>query len=622
MERLVKRLYTGSFARRVALMIIFCAGMLLAASAGFAKEKNFEVTLDRNRVALGETAELHLTFYGTQNIPTPKIDTIDGFQARYLGPSSMMSIVNGKMESSITHIYSLLPLRVGNFELGPFYFELGGNTYISGKIKIEVLEDAPQRSNSASGAPESMPNLDDRIFLVMSTEKTKVYINEIVPVTIKLYISRLSLRDIQYPTFGQEGFSKAEFGKHKQYTEENGGVRYDVIEFNTQVFGTKTGDFTLGPAQLKCTLVMPRERQRRSARDRFYDSGFDDPFFDSFFTRSETHPLVLKSAEVPLTVLPLPKEGKPEDFTGAIGDYQFILKADPKNVKVGDPITLRTSIYGNGNFNTVKAPVLESQENFRVYEPTMSTEKNRRVFEQVIIPESETVTGIPKIGFSYFDPDKKIYRRIVQGPLALTVTKPEGYVKPRIVEHSGAGAALVKPRDEVLGSDIVYIKDSPGVLRPKRKPLYANRIFLLFQVVPLVLLIALITAHSRFERLRKDTRYARSLRAPKEAERGVNRARRFLREKKAELFYDAIFKTLQGYLGNRLHLPSAGITSQIIDDIFRPKGVDDDIVVKLGQLFSDCDMARYAPSKLDEKSLDLTLRNLEEIIRYFERHKI
>ena len=111
----------------------------------------------------------------------------------------------------------------------------------------------------------------------------------------------------------------------------------------TTIFGTRAGDYKLGPATLKCNLAVKKRVRNMSALDDDFlnDKGMRDPYFEDFFTRYERYPVELKSDEASLVLLALPQEGRPEDFSGAVGDYQFIYAAGPKKVKVGDPVTLK-----------------------------------------------------------------------------------------------------------------------------------------------------------------------------------------------------------------------------------------------------------------------------------------
>ncbi|MCM8773258.1 MAG: BatD family protein, partial [Candidatus Omnitrophica bacterium] len=104
-----------------------------------AKDISLEVNVDRNVVELGETIRLNFTFHGTDKAPIPKLDKIDSFEVKYLGPSTRVSIVNGIVNKSVTHIFTLLPLKVGNFTIGPFSVNIQGKTFTSKPISIEVI---------------------------------------------------------------------------------------------------------------------------------------------------------------------------------------------------------------------------------------------------------------------------------------------------------------------------------------------------------------------------------------------------------------------------------------------------------------------------------------------------
>jgi len=356
----------------------------------FASDIQFEATVDRNRIALGEALRLNLSFYGTQDISAPSIDKIDGFDVRYAGPSTMVSILNGVVTSSVTHGYTLVPLKTGTFTIGPFSVEIQGKTLKSRPITVEVVStgSAAQPSAPSGRALEgvdssniSQDELKDRIFLILSVGKRKAYLNEIIPLTVKLYVNRLGVRDIQFPVIETNDFSIEKFGQPRQYREELGGVLYDVIEFSADMFAIKPGEFTVGPAKLNCNLVVQRQaraRRHSSLDDDFFSGFFNDDIFNDFFGRYETYPLELKSTELPITVMPLPQEGRPECFDGAIGDFKLSVEASPLEVKAGDPITLKMTIKGAGNLDSVKAPKLQSISGFKAYDPQVKQNEKEK----------------------------------------------------------------------------------------------------------------------------------------------------------------------------------------------------------------------------------------------------
>ena len=443
--------------------------------------------------------------------------------------------------------------------------------------------------------------------------------NELIPITVKLYVNQMNVSDIQLPAFSQEGFSKIEFKEPKQYKETVGGLTYDVLEFRTNLYATKPGDYKVGPARIKCNIVV-KKRITGAMRDDMFgnDQALRDSFFDDFLARYEKRPIELKSDEVHLIVSQLPSEGRPKDFSGAVGDYQFIFEASPAKVKTGDPVTVRMTINGTGNFNTVLSPKLEAIDDFKAYEPEVKTQENSKTFTQVLIPQTEKITQIPKASFSYFDPAAKEYKTITQGPIALQVEKSKEELPSKVV---GPAAAATRPEEKTLANDIVYIKEVPGKWIPRENQIYKKAVFWLLLIVPFLALITIYIVVGRMNRVKYDAVYASRLAAFKVARSGMKTLKRKTRSGDSRVFYEALFKTMQDYLGNRLHLPPAGLTFDIVNQRLSSKDVDAAIITKIRNLFTVCDEARFAFLKFDaDKMLD-DYKELEDVIRYLERRR-
>lgn len=608
--------------RRVILFlcVLSVAGVSVFFSCGSAADVDFEISIDRNSLPLGSVAQLKLTFNDTQSMPAPQLPRNDGFESRYRGPSTMMSIVNGQMTKSVTHIYSIIPLRVGNYTLGPFTFSHRRNTYRSNSITIHITDGnaSPQRPTGQGGvttARGSAQNaLEDYMFMTMEPTKTKGYLNENIPVTIKLYVSQLRVSDIEYPKFSHDGFSAGDFEKPRQYQQLLNGVYYEVVEFNTVIFGTRAGVFSLGPAQLECNVLMKDRSQRRSSG---FGGFFGDDIFDDFFGRYERHAVTIAAPAVTLTVLPLPEDNKPANFDGTLGAYSFTVEASPQTVTVGDPITLKMTISGTGNFSTVSVPSLENEEGFKVYAPQIQQKDDAKYFEQIILPTTDAVTEIPKLRFSFFDTEKGAYRTITRGPFPITVHKGTGGETLRIIDMpESAAKPLAK---EVLGRDIVYIKEYPGRLRQKGYRGHLSKLYWASFGMPVIVYILFAVLMRRQTRLRTDVRYARKMHAPKKARKGIAHAAECLRHKDVGTFYDAVFKTLQEYLGNIFHVPAGGITVDVIDSLRGKHSIDEEIIVTMRTIFEECDMARYAPSSIDSAKMQETFRALKTVIDEIER---
>ena len=587
------------------------------AAASFAQHIRFELRVDKNVVPLGSSIQLDLAFYGTQNISAPELPEIEGFETRYLGPSTRMSIVNGKASTSISHIYKLIATRTGIFEIGPFHQGYRGEVYTSNSVKVEVFKGPAPPTTKKFKQHSERTNVRDRVFLIMETGKKNAYINEDIPVSIKLYIDNVAVKGVQYPEFQHKGFSANEFGKPKQTPQALKGVMYDVLEFETTVYGVRPGEFTLGPATMEGSISVPQTHRRRSP----FGDPLDDSFLGSFFGNVETYPISLESEMAQVTVLGLPEEGKPEGFKGTVGSFDMNVLLKPRKVKAGDPITLTMTVSGEGNMNTVYAPQLGNEANFKVYKPKVIKQtKNLKIFEQVLIPKKEGIKEVPSVSFDYFDPVRKKYSTTEKGPFPIDVEKPESEEQLRIIEMPEHAQMPVS--EEVLGRDIIYIKDLPGAIKRKGVYLYRNKIFLTAQVLPIAFLIAIFFSRRKRTKLRNNPRYARRIRASKDAREGMLKVRAFLDKGDMQKFYDEVFKTMKEYIGNKFHMPSGGITADIADEALRSRGTGEEALRKAKEIFNECDMARYAPSELDRKAMAKTFDKINEVIKYVERMRI
>ncbi len=607
--------------RNTIIFLILMAAFLSGGVLCFAKDINFEVTVDRAVVSVGETLQLNLTFEGTQDIPSLGLPAIEGFQARYLGPSTRMSVINGKVSTSITHIYTLLTTKIGTFTIGSFNFAYNGDAYVSNSVSVQVVTAQAQPDERQPQAQQELQakDLSDRIFVVLEAGKRKIYLNETVPLKIKLYINSLGIKDIQYPLISHEGIALDETEQPRQYREAINGIDYDVIEFRTHVFGLRPGEFKLGPASIACQLIVKKEGGGRPPPG--LDDLFNSHIFEDFFGGYQTYPLNPQSVEIPVTVLPLPQQDKPQDFNGAVGNFDMEAGVSPGEVKVGDPVTLKVVIKGEGNFNTVTMPKISADNNFKVYQPQVKQEAGGKVFEQIIMSTSTAVKEIPAISFSFFDVKAGVYRTLTKGPFALKVLKPEKEEESKIIEAVGPGASGPAIQEK-LGRDIVYIKDSIGKINRKGEFLYENIYFLLFQIFPLLLFLLFFGLHTRTQKLKTDVRYARLLKAPGKAREGIRKARGYLTQGKTKEFYDTVFQTLQEYLGDKFHLPSRSITISVIDDTLKEKSLPENVLTALREIFSDCDMARFSVSERNLQDMEGTLKGLEETIDYFQRNKL
>ncbi|MCK5179410.1 MAG: protein BatD, partial [Candidatus Omnitrophica bacterium] len=346
----------------------------------FAQGISIEVELTSKKITLGSSSQLTITVNGSNDVGRIQLPKIDGFDVQYVGPSTRVSIINGQYSSSKAFTYSLFPLKEGQFEIPTFNIVVSGKTYQVEPIPIEVVGS----SEGLTPVSQAQVRLEDKIFLVLEAPKREVYLNERLAIKVLLFVSGFSVNDVQYPEFDHVGFSIGEYEKPKQYQQIVSGIRYNVVEFSTEIYPTRTGELSFGPARTGCNILV--ERSNGSARSRGRNSIFDDDFFNSFFSRHEKRPIKLESEGAMINVLPFPEQGKPEDFSGVVGQFDFNVSVSPTKIKEGDPITFRMTVLGKGNLTAIQMPSLSPEANFKLYDPQVFEKGNIKKTEQVIIP--------------------------------------------------------------------------------------------------------------------------------------------------------------------------------------------------------------------------------------------
>lgn len=614
--------------------LTFAILSLLMANSALCQDLAFTLEVDHKVVEVGDTTTLRLKINGARNVTIPRLPKIEGFAHVHVGQTINSRIVNASTTILMTHSYALTALKKGKFTIGPFAVEHNGKQYASNSVTVEVGADrhsekgADRHSNGtaqSNASPGSSgrtvsrggrvtgqglngSELTDRIFLTVTPRKSTAYINEFVPVTIKLFIKNLNIRDIDYPQFSLDWLSVGEYDKPIQRRENINGSLYNTIEFKTRFFATKTGTFDLGSVVVKCELVV---ESRRSGFP-----GFDDQFFSSFFNTYSTKPIEVVSNTVPFKVLPLPDKDRPDEFRGAVGNFNFQMDAYPKELDVGDPVTVTMTISGRGNFNTVKTPVFDSIDQFKVYEPEVKSERGIKTFKQAIIPKNSSVKQLPKTTFSFFNPETGRYQSIVRWPIDIKVSGAKDDVKAEIVDMTEGGEKQGTDEKEVLGKDLLYIKETKGEIVKKEHYRYRDFIFLIILIT--VIYITLLYFMQQRRKLRVDVKYARRLKAPKRARENLKEAHGFLMQKSTGEFYSAIFKTLQEYLVDKLHLPPGNITFDAVAGALG-NSADEGQIKNLGEILNACDVARFAQTGGERETMDRVYSLTEEFIDYVER---
>ncbi len=452
-----------------------------------------KASLSRGVTVIGELVQFQIRITNAKRAGDPPDVKADGLDIRYLGPSTSTSMrVDGTgfhSESTTIQVYEVTAEKNGTFTIPAVDVDAGGQ-----KLKTEPVTLTVQKSTVDD---EARPHPQG--ILEIAVPKKTAFVGEMIPVELRLYVdARIRLQTAGMPEISGEGFTRQKFPQPQQpEVVSKNGRDYNLIIFKTAITPGKAGKISIGPGELLYNAQIPRAR-RSGSRSMFdLDDVFGDPFF------AETRQVKVKAEPVELTVKPLPAAGKPRDFSGAVGNFQFSGEGRPSQVKVGDPVTMKLRVTGRGNFDRVEAPALKDDRGWRSYPPSGTFQKDAsdeigmsgtKTFETAVVPE-EKKTQMPVFTFSYFDPEVEKYVTLASEPAPLKTDggKPAAPA-PAPVAPDAADATKPAPDIAPNAPNVTDIHGPRYDASAARTfaPLYERREFLLAQAGLLAALVALI----------------------------------------------------------------------------------------------------------------------------------
>jgi hypothetical protein len=602
---------------------LFLSLFLFLIELSFSQNISFDASVDKTEVGLDDQITLTISVSGNvKSIPQPRLPSLEGFTVYSAGRSQNFTYSGGKIASSVTFNYILVPRKAGKFTIGSAEIVLDGKTYKTDPINITVAagekpEATPTPSPKESAQKTELQGKD--LFIETVVDKKKAYVNEQITLTFRFYQGVRLFNNPEYIPPSLTGFWAEDLPPRKQYYKVINGRQYYVQELKTALFPTAAGKQTIGKAELKCTV---EDLDRFLTKDPFRMLDRD---LMSLFRQGK--PQVLKSKPINIEVLPLPEMGKPENFAGTVGNFKLKVNMDREEVQVGEPITLKMKINGAGNVKSVGKPTLPELNDFRIYDSGSSEDISKdnylvqgvKTYEMVLIPKKTGKYNIPPLEFSFFDPKTKSYKTLRSDPILITAL-PGAQSSPTEM------AQLSQQEIGQAIKDIRYIKLSTSQLKNQEKHLYKNPLFLFFQLIPLLAFAISWRYQKHQEKLNSDVRYARLKRAHKLAKKRLGEAKKLIStDLKAQNlwrpkeFYSEVAKAMIGYVGDKLNLPAYGLTKDRIELELSSKGIEKEKIDNLLKLLDSCDYARFAPGSFGVAEMKRFLSLVEKAIVDLER---
>lgn len=571
----------------ILVLLFLCIGT----SRVFSQDGTFIASAEPSRIAAGEQFQVTFTFDGSDynNVRDFKAPNF-GQLVVISGPnqSTNMQWVNGKMSASITYSYILYARQPGKISIGPATIEYKGKTLKSETLQIEVVQGKPKQQQSQPN--QSTTDAGDNLIVKAFADKQRVRQGEQLIVTFKLF-TRVSVTGYDLakaPTF--DGFWSEDFEMSKQpaqTTETLNGKQYrTVVIKKTALFATQSGNLKIAPLEARCAVQVQSKRRSNDPFDQF----FNDPFFQQV----QTVNMDVKSNPLTIIVDPIPAKA-PSGFSGAIGRFTFNANVDTRNVKAGDPITLRVSVVGSGNIKLVTLPKPQLPADMESYEPKISEEisrdggiiRGKKTAEYLLIPRNAGQRTLEPIQFVYYDLDKREY-------ISLRSPKFEFSIAPG-KDFSSSGISLSAKEDvRMLGEDIRFLKLSIGNLQSVDE-INSSSWFLFVIVLPPLAFAGAWFYRKRMEKIYGDMPRLLFETAGREASRRLKKARALLEQGNTESYHAEILKALMMYLEHKLRTPKSKFVMEEAITQLRQNDINEEIIQSLKACMERAEFVRYAP---------------------------
>ena len=582
------------------LLLVVSLWMLTGFNTLLAGEVQVSVTAPSS-VATGERFRLSFSV----NAQPDRFDapSFEGFRV-LSGPSQSTStstqIINNQVTTSISisYNYVLEAPEEGRFRLAPFTAIVDGQAHRSDPVEI-LVTDAP----AATGRPQQDPPPTQRtqptredIFIRTVVDDDTPFRGQQVIVSFQLY-TRLSITNYTIetlPAFQAMWTENITGGRQPAVrTEVINGITYQVAEIRrVAAFPQRSGELRIEPLEVEATVRMPVSGQRRPG------SIFDDFFGGSPFDRFQTIPHKVRSEPITLQVRPLPQEGRPDSFSGLVGHFDMEASISHEELQLNDAANLRVLIRGQGNVRLSEAPSIAFPRHLEVFDPQINDEivadrqgvSGSREFDYVIIARSGGLTEIPGFEFSYFDPDRAVYRTLGSGPFQLRV------------EGLGAEAMEGRPARSdasLLSDDIRFIRTQPATWVTTDYLFFRSLPFYLLLLLPFLLLTIVLLLWRRRLHMLQDEAGMRTRKARRMAVKRLRNAELLMKKGKKEAFFDEVSRAMWDYVSHKLNIPGSRLNKDNVGQAFRQGGVNEALAGRFLEGLQECEFARFAPQGSD-----------------------
>ena len=559
--------------KRFVFLLFLIAQSLLA-------QVQFEAKVSKTTLGLNE--RLRIDFVMNMDGDNFNQPAFEGFRI-IAGPSQQVSQswINGKSSFEKTYSYYLLPEQRGALIIKQATIEYNGQIYKTNPIKINVTAAVEQPKDPN----DTQISADDNIYLVADISKTNPYINEPITVVYKLYFSYnigiTNWRELDKPKYNDFWSQNIDI---KQLVGEEGmfkGEKYRfVVLRKTVLYPQKSGKLVIEPLSLDIDVQLPTNRR--------------DMFGRVVVTNGNKR---VSAGAKTIAVKALPEAGKPEDFSGAVGKFDFRVTPSKTNLKNGESLNLMVSVSGSGNMKLFNLPKPVVPNSLEMYDPVHGEKVNTSLSgmsgkisdSYTIIPQFKGNYPIKPMQFSYFDLASRSYKTITSTEIIINVL--DGPTASDQVANTTPGVS----KNTISSTEqFKYIKRNSNLVSMKKADFMGSNLFYGLLFLPFLILPLLVVFKKKKEAIDSDVFGNRIKMNNRLAKKYLSEAKKHINNK--EPFYVALEKAMHNFLKAKLHIETSEMSKSNIQELLLSRNASPETVIDFINLTENCELARFAQS--------------------------
>ena len=555
----------------------------------------FDVSVSKSKLGLNE--RLRVDFVMNQNGDNFSPPKFENFQI-IGGPNQSIktSYVNGERSFSKTYSYFLKPLKKGTLKISQASIEIDNETYKSLPIEVTITDSVKQPSDAVTQYYN-----DDDIELRALISKGSPFLNEPITVVYKLYykapINISDARETETPKFKDFWSQTIKIPQLKVQREVYKGQNYNVVEWRKVVlYPQRVGELEISPLSLNLVLDVPTDK-----RDFFGNVIYD-----------QTSQLISTGMRR-INVKNLPNLGKPDSFTGAVGEFEFDVILNKNSLRATESFQAELKVKGSGNLKLFDLPNILVPNSMELFEPEREELINTNLSGMsgsisklfTIIPRFQGNFPIEEVEFSYFNPETEKYK-ILKSP-RLTID---------VFDGPALSNSITNDNSNIITADdsFRFIKIKGNLEEIKNDIFFESKLFYALVASPFAFLLSLF-AFTIYSRKRKESSYELIRIEERLIYKMIDSAKDAIGDK--ILFYDKIEKAIIKSLIVKFSIRMESLNKEKIQHIGQEKGLLRNDITLIIKLIENCEKAKYSQSSdsIMNKDLENARKAINSILK-------